>query len=67
MSAEMTGALVGAVFGIAAFLLMRWIAARTEQDETKKGTASMIRVIGVVDLIFFPAMGYLLGPSFVTG
>jgi hypothetical protein len=66
----MIGALIGCIVGFMGFLFIRLAASRVESKgvgpEPKK-TASILRTIAVIDMIFFTVVGYFVGPMIVTG
>ena len=65
MSPDMTGLAIGVFFGVANFLILRWMASRTEaqmpsQDGRRR--AGILRMASFADLVVFPVLGYVLGP-----
>jgi uncharacterized Tic20 family protein len=65
MSPAMTGLTIGAVFGVANFAILRWMASRTEAQMPSadgRKRAGILRIAALADLVVFPALGYLLGP-----
>ena len=65
MTPQMTGALIGAAVGLVAFAFFRWFAARTEgmkPTPEQQRLASIFRLVGLVDLILFPVLGYVIVP-----
>jgi hypothetical protein len=65
MSPEMTGLVIGAVFGVANAAILRWMAGRAETlspGEDGRRRAGILRFAALADLVVFPVLGYLLGP-----
>ncbi len=65
MSPALTGANIGAVFGIGNFAVLRWMAERAEgpmpTDDSRR-RAGILRIASLVELVTFPVLGYVLGP-----
>jgi sulfite exporter TauE/SafE len=62
MTPGMIGALVGLFFGVASWRAMNLLSQRVEKDETKR----LLRIVGGIELILLPAIGYMVG-DFVFG
>ncbi|MBL8566305.1 MAG: hypothetical protein JNM89_11370 [Hyphomicrobiaceae bacterium] len=65
MSPALTGATIGAVFGVGNFAVLRWMAERAEgpmpTDDSRR-RAGILRIASLVELVTFPVLGYVLGP-----
>jgi len=65
MRPELIGALVGGAFALVNFATLRWLADRMEATKAspqQARTARAIRGLAWADLIFFPVVGYVVGP-----
>lgn len=65
MSPQMTGAVIGAVFGLGNFALLRWMAAKVQgpmPTADQRRRAGILRMAALVELLTFPVLGFLLGP-----
>jgi len=70
MSPNMVGALIGFIVGLMGFISIRLIANRVESQgigaEPSK-TAGILRMVALLDFIFFIIVGYFVGPMIVGG
>ncbi len=70
MSPNMVGALIGFIVGLMGFITIRLVANRVESqgigDDPSKA-AGILRMVALVDFIFFIVLGYFVGPMIVGG
>lgn len=57
MTPEIIGLLIGAAFGIGNWFLLKAISGRVEKPETVR----VLRIVGALDLVILPAIGYVIG------
>lgn len=70
LSPALLGGLIGLVFGIVGFLALRRAADKIDERSAADGpvggqqstTAKIVRLAALFDLVFFPALGYFVGP-----
>ena len=70
MSPNMVGALIGCVGGFMGSVPIRMVANRVESQglgEDPKRVASLLRIVSLIDFIFFIIVGYFVGPMIVGG
>ncbi len=69
MSPAMTGAAIGAVFGVGNFAILRWMADKAQgpvPTEDTRRRAGILRLASLVELVTFPVLGYVLGPMVLS-
>jgi hypothetical protein len=67
-SPALTGALIGAILGIASYIGLRVLADRVENmrdAENPKMSARVLRIAALADLVLFPVVGFVVGPILV--
>jgi hypothetical protein len=67
-SPALTGALIGAILGIASYVGLRVLADRIENmrdAENPKTSARVLRIAALADLVLFPVVGFVVGPMLV--
>ncbi|MEZ5842663.1 MAG: hypothetical protein R3D27_02875 [Hyphomicrobiaceae bacterium] len=53
----LAGALIGAVLGLANYVVLGRLAGRVEMQETRR----VLRLVAQIDLVVFPVVGFLIG------
>jgi len=56
------GLAIGLIAGASSYMMLAKLAGRVEKDETKE----VLKIVGVMDLVLFPLMGFLIG-AYVFG
>ncbi|MFN0217426.1 MAG: hypothetical protein ACKVP4_01285 [Hyphomicrobium sp.] len=63
MSAGMIGLIVGLFLGVVSWRTMNILSGRVEKAETKR----LLGIVGQIELIFLPAIGYAIGVFLFEG
>lgn len=70
MSPAMTGTLLGFAVGFIGFVSLRIVANRIESKGVTaqpKQTAAIMRMVALGDWLLFTVLGFVLGPTFLSG
>ena len=65
----MTGGLAGLLFGIVSFVTLQTVGSAIERQNKLQSatTGKVLKMVGLVELFLFPALGYYLGPIVLGG